>query len=162
VLSICCICAFPNARRKAVYAIADVGDWRQWGLAAMLVQTLSCLSAPLSFWLGYVLEQSLSIDNLFVFLLLFRLFRVPENRQPKVLFWGVTGAIGHARVRLSLPAWGLLARFHWIEYVFAAILGYAAIRMMIPSHDSEEEDAGVDWVANKVAAYQHEPPITSL
>jgi tellurite resistance protein TerC len=81
---------------------------------------------------GYALEESLSVDNLFVFLLLFRLFQITPAHQPKVLFWGVTGAI---LMRGLFIAGGLtlLARFDAVTYVFASILLAAAIRLLIPS-----------------------------
>ncbi len=133
-----------DARRKAIWAVS-LWALIAVGLAALLVKPYGSNGAT-QYLASYVLEQSLSIDNLFVFLLLFRLFRVPENRQPKVLFWGVTGAMVMRGVFIAAGV-GLLARFHWIEYVFAAILGYAAIRMMIPSHDSEEETpAWIGWL----------------
>jgi tellurite resistance protein TerC len=87
---------------------------------------------------GYALEESLSIDNLFVFLLLFKLFRIPGVRQPKVLFWGVTGAIV-LRGAFIAGGLGLLARFAWISYVFAAILLLAAIRLLKPEDQNVSE-----------------------
>src|SRR5271169_4756754 len=86
---------------------------------------------------GYAIEQSLSIDNLFVFLILFRVFQIEPNRQPKVLFWGVLGAI---LMRGGFIAAGLelLTHFEWISYVFAAILLIAAIRLVMPSAQKED------------------------
>ncbi len=133
-----------DTRHKAIWAVS-LWALLAVGLAGLLVKPYGSNGAT-QYLASYVLEQSLSIDNLFVFLLLFRLFRVPEKRQPKVLFWGVTGAMVMRGVFIAAGV-GLLARFHWIEYVFAAILGYAAIRMMMPSHDSEEETpAWIGWL----------------
>ena len=87
--------AFPNTRRKAIYAML-LWVTAAVGFAALLVRPYHAVGAT-QFLAGYVLEQSLSIDNLFVFLLLFRLFRIPEARQPKVLFWGVAGESGEPR-----------------------------------------------------------------
>ncbi len=80
---------------------------------------------------GYAIEESLSIDNLFVFLILFRAFNIEPAHQPKALFWGVAGAIV---MRGAFIAAGLelLARFEWISYVFAAILLIAAVRLVLP------------------------------
>jgi tellurite resistance protein TerC len=115
------------------------------GFAGLLVKPFGTNGAT-QYLASYVLEQSLSIDNLFVFLLLFRLFRVPETRQSKVLFWGVTGAMVMRGLFIAAGV-GLLQRFHWIEYVFAAILVVAAVRMMIPSHESEEQTpAWIGWL----------------
>jgi tellurite resistance protein TerC len=86
---------------------------------------------------GYTIEESLSIDNLFVFLLLFRTFNIQPPHQPKVLFWGVAGAI-LLRGAFIAGGLGLLARFDWITYLFAAILLVAAVRLVLPSAKKEE------------------------
>jgi len=92
---------------------------------------------------GYVIEEALSVDNLFVFLLLFRLFGIERNLQPRVLFWGVAGAIV-LRGLFIAGGLGLLARFDWIGYVFAAILLIAAVRLVLPKKD---ETACPGWLA---------------
>ena len=92
---------------------------------------------------GYAIEESLSIDNLFVFLLLFRTFKVEPTRQPRVLFWGVAGAIV-MRGAFIAAGLGLLTRFHWISYLFAAILLIAAVRLLVPSH--KEESRTPRWI----------------
>ncbi len=78
---------------------------------------------------GYIIELSLSVDNLFVFLLIFRYFSVPREFQHEVLFWGVLGAL---IMRAAFIAAGvtLLNRFHWIVFVFGGILIYSGIRLM--------------------------------
>jgi tellurite resistance protein TerC len=86
---------------------------------------------------GYAIEESLSIDNLFLFLLLFRIFRIESGNQPKALFWGVAGAIV-MRGAFIAAGIGLLTRFHWISYAFAAILLIAAIRLVLPSEKKDE------------------------
>jgi tellurite resistance protein TerC len=86
---------------------------------------------------GYTIEESLSIDNLFVFLLLFRTFNIQPPHQLKVLFWGVAGAI-LLRGAFIAGGLGLLARFDWITYFFAAILLVAAVRLVLPSAKKEE------------------------
>jgi tellurite resistance protein TerC len=86
---------------------------------------------------GYAIEESLSIDNLFLFLLLFRIFKIESGNQPKVLFWGVAGAI-LMRGGFIAAGIGLLTRFHWISYAFAAILLIAAIRLVLPSAQKDE------------------------
>jgi tellurite resistance protein TerC len=94
---------------------------------------------------GYAIEEALSVDNLFVFLLLFRLFNIESPNQPKVLFWGVTGAI---LMRGAFIAAGLelLDHFEWISYIFAAILLIAAVRLVIPE-DPKEENHTPGWIA---------------
>ncbi len=136
--------AVPAIRRKAVWATVL---WlaATLGLAALLVRPYGASGAT-QFLAGYSLEQSLSIDNLFVFLLLFRLFRIPEVRQPKVLFWGVAGAVV-MRGAFVAAGIGLLERFHWIEYVFAAVLVVAAVRMVMPSSTDETHTPGwIGWL----------------
>ena len=93
---------------------------------------------------GYAIEESLSIDNLFVFLLLFRLFKIEPAHQPQVLFWGVTGAI-LMRGAFIAAGLSLLARFHWVSYAFAAILLIAAIRLVLPE-DTKEETHTPLWI----------------
>ena len=82
----------------------------------------------LEFVTGYVLELSLSIDNLFVFLVIFNFFAVPERQQHRVLFWGVVGALV-MRGAFILTGVGLIHRFHWLLYLFGALLIYSGIRL---------------------------------
>jgi tellurite resistance protein TerC len=86
---------------------------------------------------GYAIEESLSIDNLFVFLILFRVFNIEPSHQPKVLFWGVAGAIV-MRGAFIAAGLDLLTHFEWISYLFAAILLIAAIRLVLPSAQKAE------------------------
>lgn len=84
----------------------------------------------LEFLTGYVIELSLSVDNLFVFLLIFAYFRVPAQFQHKVLFWGIIGALV---MRLMFIGAGiaLIEKFHWIIYVFGGILVISGIKMAL-------------------------------
>ena len=83
----------------------------------------------LEYFTGYLIELSLSVDNLFVFILIFQYFGVPALAQPKVLKWGILGAIVMRAIMIGLGAL-LLARFHWIIYLFGAILIVTGIRML--------------------------------
>ena len=83
----------------------------------------------LQFITGYVVEESLSVDNLFVFLILFRYFRVPREYQAKVLLWGVLGALV-LRLAFILAGVSLLRRFEFFIYIFGAILIYSGIGLM--------------------------------
>ncbi len=87
----------------------------------------------LEFVTGYVLELSLSIDNLFVFLLIFRFFAVPEGQQHAVLFWGILGALV-LRGSFILAGVGLISRFHWVLYAFGALLIISGIRFLRGQH----------------------------
>lgn len=82
----------------------------------------------LQFFTGYLIEKSLSIDNLFVFLLIFSYFAVPSIYQHRVLFWGVLGALVMRFVFIVAGA-ALLARFHWLIYVFGVFLIFTGLRM---------------------------------
>ena len=82
----------------------------------------------LEFVTGYVIELSLSVDNLFVFLLIFRYFSVPQEHQQRVLVWGILGALV-LRAVFIFAGVGLLRRFHVITYLFGAILVYSGIKL---------------------------------
>ena len=82
----------------------------------------------LEFITGYLIELSLSVDNLFVFLLIFSYFKVPARFQHRVLFWGVMGALVMRLTMIFIGA-ALIQRFHWIIYIFGAFLVYTGIKM---------------------------------
>jgi tellurite resistance protein TerC len=92
------------------------------------VYTLRGREAGLEYFAGYLIEKALSIDNIFVFVLIFSYFRVPSQYQHRVLFWGVLGALLMRGAMIAAGAY-LIARFHWILYVFGAFLVFTGIRM---------------------------------
>src|SRR5437762_10764014 len=83
----------------------------------------------LEFVTGYLIELSLSVDNLFLFLLIFSYFKVPPKYQHRVLYWGVLGALV-MRVTMILAGTALINRFHWIIYIFGAFLIYTGFQML--------------------------------
>jgi tellurite resistance protein TerC len=91
--------------------------------------------AALAFLTGYLLEKSLSVDNIFVFVLIFTFFAVPAAYQHRVLFWGIIGALIMRGTLIVLGA-ALLKEFHWIIYIFGAFLIFTGIRMAM--HREEE------------------------
>lgn len=94
----------------------------------------------LEFVTGYLIELSLSVDNLFVFLLLFSYFKVPAKFQHRVLFWGVMGALLMRLTMIFIGA-ALINRFHWIIYIFGAFLVYTGIKMFSQEEtDLQPED----------------------
>ena len=96
-------------------------------------------ATSLEFVTGYLVEESLSVDNLFVFLLIFRYFRVPSNYQHKVLFWGILGALIMRGIFIFAGV-TLIRRFHWIIYVFGAFLIYTGIQLFRQQdHDIDPE-----------------------
>ena len=129
-------------------AIAATAFWITAALAfAVFLHHSMGTASSVQYIAGYALEESLSIDNLFVFLLLFRLFHIHHDHQPKVLFWGVAGAI---LMRGLFIAGGitLLARFEAVTYVFAAILLVAAVRLLVPSTPTQAavEPRWITWL----------------
>jgi tellurite resistance protein TerC len=97
--------------------------------------TYSNSEAALAFFTGYIIEKSLSVDNIFVFVLLFTFFAVPAAYQHRVLFWGILGALIMRGTLIAVGA-ALLHEFHWIIYVFGAFLIFTGIRMAM--HRDEE------------------------
>ena len=97
----------------------------------------------LEFSAGYLVEESLSVDNLFVFLLLFRSFGIDRLNQRRVLLYGVLGAIV-MRGAFIFGGVALLRKFSWVSYVFAAILLFTSVRLLRPSHQT---DARPKWFA---------------
>lgn len=92
----------------------------------------------LEYYTGYIIELSLSVDNLFVFLLVFQYFAVPAALQARVLKWGIIGAIVMRAIMIGLGAL-LLARFHWIIYVFGGILVVTGLQMLLMGDDARVE-----------------------
>lgn len=141
----------PRARRQHRNAIAATIMWVVAALAFAVYVRLQ-LGGPSAtqFLAGYAIEESLSIDNLFVFLLLFRIFKIPPPFQPRVLFWGVLGAI-LLRGLFIAAGIGLLTRFEWVTYVFAVVLLIAAIRLVLPEEPENTEaprtPVWVRWVS---------------
>lgn len=92
-------------------------------------------TAAFDFLAGYLVELSLSVDNLFVFLLLFGYFRVPSQYQHKVLFWGILGALAMRAIFIAAGI-TLIERFHWIIYVFGGFLVFTGLKIAF-SQDHE-------------------------
>ena len=113
------------------------------GAFAVLVYFWHGRPTTLEFVTGYVIELSLSVDNLFVFLVIFRYFRVPNEQQHKVLFWGILGAL-IMRAIFILAGVGLIRRFHWIVYFFGLLLVYSGIKLL------SQEDADIRPEKNPV------------
>ena len=101
----------------------------------------------LEFLTGYLVEKSLAVDNVFVWLMLFSYFAIPIEYQRRVLLYGVLGALVMRTVMILLGAW-LLAHFHWILYVFGAFLLFTGIKMLwFSEHQSDlEQNPLVRWL----------------
>ena len=113
--------------------------YREAAIWSAVWVTLAMIFAAIVFWYqgsdlgfkfltGYVIELSLSVDNLFVFILIFSFFKVPAKVQHRVLFWGVMGALVMRLTMIFIGA-ALINRFHWIIYIFGAFLVYTGLKM---------------------------------
>jgi tellurite resistance protein TerC len=111
--------------------------------------------AGLEFLTGYLIEQALSVDNIFVFVLIFSYFSVPSRYQHRILFWGIVGALLMRGTMIGMGAY-LIHRFEWILYVFGAFLVYTGIRMAMV------EEQGIDVESNPVIKFMRRLlPITN-
>ena len=111
-------------------ALVWSGAWITLAAAfAVLVLFWHGRDQALQFVTGYIIELSLSVDNLFVFLLTFRYFKVPDEHQHKVLIWGIFGALVMRGVFI-LAGVGLIHRFRWISYGFGTLLVYSGIKLL--------------------------------
>ena len=104
----------------------------------------------LTFLTGYLIEESLSIDNIFVIVMIFAYFKVPDEHQHRVLFWGILGALVMRGIFIGVGTY-LIERFHWIIYVFGALLVVTGIRMAL-QHD-EHFDASQNPVLKLVRRF---------
>jgi tellurite resistance protein TerC len=108
-------------------------------------------STALEYLTGYVIEKSLAVDNVFVWLMLFSFFGIPMELQKRVLLYGVLGAILMRTVMIFAGAW-LIAQFHWILYVFGAFLLITGIKMYWAA-DTEpdlENNAAIRWLRSRM------------
>jgi tellurite resistance protein TerC len=106
----------------------------------------------LEFLTGYVIEGSLSIDNLFVFLILFRALRLGAEQQRRVLLWGVIGAIV-LRGILIVAGTALLTRFAWVQYAFGVVLAVAAVRLLFVRPGVAPVRGPVRWIRDCCLRY---------
>jgi tellurite resistance protein TerC len=106
--------------------------------------------AALEFLTAYLIEKSLSVDNLFVFILIFNYFHIPLQYQHKILFWGVLGALV-LRAAFILIGLALLSKFHFLIYVLGAFLVYTGVKLF--SNDQEKLDPEANPIVNFVSRY---------
>jgi tellurite resistance protein TerC len=139
-------------RKAHIITVKEAGRWS----AITVVLALAFAGAILKGWLpvegvaghqdalmfitGYLIELALSVDNIFVFVLIFSYFRVPPRYQHRVLFWGVLGALLMRGAMIGAGAY-LIERFHWIIYVFGAFLVFTGIRMALQDESDIEPEA---------------------
>jgi tellurite resistance protein TerC len=127
-------------RRAHAISLREAGAWSVVWVVVSLAFNLGILhwsgkTAALEFFTGYLIEKSLSVDNIFVFVVLFRYFAVEPRYQHRVLFWGILGALVMRGAMIALGV-VLIRHFDWALYLFGAFLVYAGLKMI--SHKDEE------------------------
>jgi len=110
--------------------------------------------AGLEFLTGFLVEKSLSIDNVFVFILIFKFFRVPSSYQHKVLFWGIIGALA-LRMGFIVGGMALMERFDWTSYLFGAFLVFTGVGML--RKKEQKYEPGQNWL---IRTFQKFYPVT--
>lgn len=147
-------------RRSHVLSFKEAMSWSLGLIAFALLFGLFILwregtQPALEYYTGYLIELSLSVDNLFVFILIFSYFGVPAEAQPKVLKWGILGAIVMRFIMIALGAL-LLEQFDWIIYVFGGILILTGIRMFTQKEELiEPEKNPVVRLARHLLPFTH-------
>lgn len=129
-------------RKAKAVTIKEAGIW-----SAVWVTLALTFNALVYFWwgpvkameflTGYIIEYSLSVDNMFVFVMIFTYFSVPAEHQHRVLFWGILGALIMRAAFIAIGA-ALLAKFHWVIYVFGAFLVVTGIKMATAKNNGVE------------------------
>jgi len=115
-----------ETREALIWTLVWVGLSVAFGLSVM---HFSGEQRGLEFFAGYVIEKALSVDNLFLFLVIFRAFSVDEKIQHRILEWGILGALAMRGAMIAAGA-GLIGRFGWVLYVFGAFLVFAGLHML--------------------------------
>ncbi|MBV9240954.1 MAG: TerC family protein [Acidobacteria bacterium] len=143
----------PTRRETLLWSVVWVG--LAIGFGVFLSYEFGSEHAKL-FATGYLIELSLSVDNLFVFLLIFTFFKVPKKYQHRVLFWGIMGALVMRMVMIFAGA-ALIERFHWVIYIFGGFLVYTGLKMFGPSDDNFEphENAVVRLITRYIRISKH-------
>jgi len=128
-----------SMREAAIMSLVWVGLSMGFNL---LVWRWMGSAKALEFFTGYLIEYSLSVDNIFVFILIFSYFKVPPIHQHRVLLWGILGALLMRGAMIALGV-QLVTRFSWSLYIFGAFLIYTGIKMFFKSEEVEVENAAV-------------------
>lgn len=126
-------------RKAHAVSIKEASIWSAVWILLALIFNLGIYSVwgeekALEFLTGYVIEKSLSVDNLFVFLMIFQYFATPAMYQHRILFWGIVGALVMRAIFIATGA-ALLENFHWMIYVFGAFLIVTGIKMLLQSDE---------------------------
>lgn len=145
-----------STREAAIWSLIWVsialafGVWFWWYLRGIVGEEVARTRA-LEYLTGYLIEKSLAVDNVFVWITLFNFFAVPPQYQKRVLLYGVLGAIVLRAILIGVGAL-LLARFHWILYVFGAFLLYTGVHMVRAADDEPNlaDNRILRWMRNHI------------
>jgi len=139
-----------SLRKSLIWAVA----WVSFAAAlALLLLHYFGRDLAAQFTSAYLLEQTLSVDNLFLFFIIFRSFRVPPDHQHRVLTWGVLGAIV-MRAAFLFGGLKLLAHFHFVSYVFGAIVLVSGIALLRAHHDDGSMPRWLSWLLRHLPVTQ--------
>lgn len=143
-------------RRAHVVRLREALIWTGFwvalsGVFCGLVYVYFGSEVALTYLTAYVVEQSLSVDNLFVFLLIFSAFRIPSELQHRVLFWGIVGALA-MRALCIVAGVAALERFHWLTYLFGGILIYGGLKTAFEG-EGEANDPSQGLVARIIRRF---------
>ncbi|MBI2213811.1 MAG: TerC family protein [Acidobacteria bacterium] len=132
-------------RKAHAVSVKEAGIWcAVWTTLAILFGSgMYFVKGPhpsLEFFTGYLIELALSVDNIFVFVVVLSYFRVPKELQHRVLFWGILGAL-ILRAAMIIAGTMLIQRFHWVIYIFGAFLVYTGIKMAFHSDENIDPEA---------------------
>ena len=135
-------------RKAHAVSIKEAAIWSAVWISLSLLFNLGIYffegkEIAMQFLAGYLIEKSLSVDNIFVFIMLFTFFQVPASYQHRVLFWGILGALIMRGALIGAGAF-LIAQFSWVLYIFGAFLVYTGIRMAL-----QKDDIHVDVESNQ-------------
>ncbi len=130
-------------RKAHAVSIREAGAWLAVWVSLALAFNVIVLfwkgrQPALEFLTGYILEESLSVDNMFIFVLIFATFTVPPNLQHRVLFWGILGAL-IMRGAMIIGGSALLQRFEWVIYIFGAFLIFTGARLALQKEEAHPE-----------------------
>lgn len=120
-------------------AVYFIYEYHWLGMGLMEGNALDGNQAALQFFTGYLIEKSLSIDNIFVIAMIFTYFHVPLHYQHRVLFWGIFGAVVMRGIMI-VSGLVLINTFAWITYIFGTFLIFTAVKMLIQRHDNLQPD----------------------
>jgi tellurite resistance protein TerC len=169
VLVMLCLDLFVFHKKDTVMKVKTALLWSLFwiGLAVIFnigIYFLVGEQKALEFLTGYLIEESLSVDNLFVFIMIFGFFRIAPQYQHKILFWGIIGAI-IMRAVFIFAGVALIHKFAWVMYIFGAFLIYTGIKMLVEKKETDDfnpNNNGIIKFFRKVFPVTDEPGIHSF